>query len=50
MVLKRKRPARAQIELGLMEHSGLDLSEDSGLGWLTTAAEEQKKTAVQVSS
>ena len=42
MVLKRKRPARARIELGLME--------SSGPGWLTTAAGEQKKTAVQVSS
>ena len=42
MVLKRKRPARARIELGSMGHSWL--------GWLTTAAEEERKIAVQVSS
>ena len=44
MVLKKNRPARARIELGLMEKFGL--------AWLTTAEEEKKKkkTAVQASS
>ena len=43
MVLKKNRPARVRIELGLMEKCGL--------AWLTTAEEEKKKkTAVQASS